>query len=183
MNRLLVVTVLSLFLGLDASHAQTSLHKQRVDEQIDETSCASANWLSRTAQLAESVQSDIREAVSIAIEVCGDSARLGGNYVIAMKWWRRAAVRGNTSAQMKLAYLYGDGRGGVPIDYTEAYKWYDIAAAIVGARVDGLPVAASHKGEKDNSDQLWYRDQVAKHMTSEQIAEAQRLAREWKPEQ
>jgi TPR repeat protein len=168
MNRLLVVTALSLSLGLDAAHAQTSLHKQRVDEQIDETSCASANWLPRTAQLAESSQSDIREAVSI---------------VIAMKWWRRAAERGNTSAQMKLAYLYGDGRGGTATDYTEAYKWYDIAAAIVGAKVDGLPVAASRNGAKDNSDQLWYRDQVAKHMTSEQIAEAQRLAREWKPEQ
>ena len=183
MNRLLVVTALSLSPGLDAAHAQTSLHKQRVDEQIDETSCASANWLPRTAQLAESTQSDIREAVSIAIEVCGDSARLSGNYVIAMKWWRRAAERGNTSAQMKLAYLYGDGRGGTATDYTEAYKWYDIAAAIVGAKVDGLPVAASRNGAKDNSDQLWYRDQVAKHMTSEQIAEAQRLAREWKPEQ
>ena len=48
---------------------------------------------------------------------------------------------------------------------------------------DGLPVAASHNGEKDNSHELWYRDHVAKHMTSEQIAEAQRLAREWKPEQ
>ena len=169
MNRLLVVTALSLSLGLDAAHAQTSLHKQRVDEQIDDTSCASANWLPRTAQLAESSQSDIREAVSIAIEVCGDSARLSGNYVIAMKWWRRAAERGNTSAQMKLAYLYGDGRGGTATDYTEAYKWYDIAAAIVGAKVDGLPVAASRNGAKDNSDQLWYRDQVAKHMTSEQI--------------
>jgi uncharacterized protein len=106
-----------------------------------------------------------------------------GNYVIAMKWWRRAADRGNTSAQMKLAYVYGEGRGGTPIDYIEAYKWYDIAAAIVGAKIDKLPVAASHNGEKDNSDQLWYRDQVAKQMTSEQIAEAQRLAREWKPEQ
>ena len=100
-----------------------------------------------------------------------------------MKWWRRAADRGNTSAQTKPAYVYGEGRGGTPADYTEAYKWYDIAAAIVGAKMDELPVAASHNGEKDNSDQLWYRDQVAKHMTSEQIAEAQRLAREWKPEQ
>ena len=45
MNRLLALAALSLFLGLDASHAQTSLHKQRIDEQIDETSCASANWL------------------------------------------------------------------------------------------------------------------------------------------
>jgi len=84
---------------------------------------------------------------------------------------------------MKLAYVYGEGRGGAPTDYTEAYKWYDIAAAIVGAKINELPVAASHSREKDNSDQLWYRDQVAKHMTSEQIAEAQRLAREWKPEQ
>jgi hypothetical protein len=58
-----------------------------------------------------------------------------------------------------------------------------IAAAIVGAKIDELPVAASHSRARDNSDQLWYRDQVAKHMTSEQIAEAQRLAREWKPEQ
>jgi hypothetical protein len=53
MNRLFVLTALSVFLVLDASHAQTLLHKQRVDEQIDETSCASANWLSGTAQLAE----------------------------------------------------------------------------------------------------------------------------------
>ena len=53
MNRLFVLTALPLFLVLDASHAQTSLHKQRVDEQIDETSCASANWFSQTAQLAK----------------------------------------------------------------------------------------------------------------------------------
>jgi hypothetical protein len=98
-----------------------------------------------------------------------------------MKWWRRAANRGNAAAQMKLAGLY-EGRGGIPADYTQAYKWYDIAAAIIGAKIDTLPVAASHNGEKDNSDQLWYRDQVAKHMTAAQIAEAQRLAREWKPE-
>ena len=136
---------------------------------------APLNWQNST-------QSDIREAVSSAIEICGDSARLSGNYVIAMKWWRRAADRGNPSAQMKLAYFLGEGRGGTPTDYTQAYKWYDIAASIVGAKIDRLPVAASHNGEKDNSDQLWYRDQVAKHMTPEQIAEAQRLAREWKPE-
>jgi len=142
MNRLFALTALLLFLGLDASHAQTSLHKQRVDEQIDETSCASANWLSRTAQLAESTQSDVREAVSNAIEICGDSARLSGNYVIAMKWWHRAADRGNASAQMKLAYFYAEGRGGTPADYTQSYKWYDIAASIVGAKIDGLAVGS-----------------------------------------
>ena len=65
------------------------------------------------AQFAESTQRDVRDAVSIAIETCGDSARLSGNYVIAMKWWRRAADRGNAAAQMKLAGLY-EGRGGIP---------------------------------------------------------------------
>jgi len=51
MNRLFALTALSLFLGLDASQAQTSLHKQRVDEQIDETSCTGfhgpLNWRNR----------------------------------------------------------------------------------------------------------------------------------------
>jgi hypothetical protein len=42
MNRFFVLTALPPFLGLHASHAQTSLHTQRVDEQIDETSCASS---------------------------------------------------------------------------------------------------------------------------------------------
>ena len=35
MNRLFVLTALALLLGLHTSHAQTSLHTQRVDEQID----------------------------------------------------------------------------------------------------------------------------------------------------
>ena len=52
MNRLLVMTALSLFLVVDASHAQTSLHKQRVDQQIDETSSQTGfhgppNWQNR----------------------------------------------------------------------------------------------------------------------------------------
>lgn len=55
-----------------------------------------------------SSQGDVR--VSIAIETCGDSARLSGNYVIAMKWWLSAADKGNASAQMKAAYLYEEGR-------------------------------------------------------------------------
>ena len=183
MNRLFVLTALAVFLGLNTSYAQTSLHTQRVDEQIDETSCASSDWLSRNLPNSQNRQPSVMFATlfRIAIETCGDSARLSGNYVIAMKWWRRAADRGNAAAQMKLAGLY-EGRGGIPTDYTQAYKWYDIAAEIVGAKIDALPVAASHNGEKDNSDQLWYRDQVAKHMTASQIAEAQRLAREWKPQ-
>ena len=51
---------------------------------------------------------------------------------------------------MKLAYFYAEaeGRGGNPADYTQSYKWYDIAASIVGAKIDGLAVAASHNGKR-----------------------------------
>jgi TPR repeat protein len=59
-----------------------------------------------------------------------------------------------------VAYEQGDG---VLQDYVLAYMWYNLAAA------QGAGVAA-----KD-------RDRVAARMTPEQIAEAQRLAREWKP--
>jgi hypothetical protein len=77
---------------------------------------------------------------------------------------------------MKVANVYEEGRGSTSVEYTQAYKWYDIAAAIVGAKINQLPVAATHDGQKDNSDSLWYRDQVAKHTASEQIAEGQEVS-------
>jgi hypothetical protein len=62
--------------------------------------------------------------------------------------------------------MYYEGKG-VAQDYVEAHMWLDLAAS----RVSG-------------DDQKKYADArgwVAKMMTSPQIAEAQRLAREWKP--
>ena len=62
--------------------------------------------------------------------------------------------------------MYYEGKG-VAQDYVEAHMWLDLAAS----RVSG-------------DDQKKYGDArgwVAKMMTSPQIAEAQRLAREWKP--
>ena len=61
------------------------------------------NWQNR-------VRVTFAKLFSSAIEICGGSARLSGNYVIAMKWWRRATDRGNVTAQMKRAHLY-DGWG------------------------------------------------------------------------
>jgi TPR repeat protein len=51
----------------------------------------------------------------------------------------------------------------VPKDYVQAHKWYSLAGA------NGHKKAAVH------------RDRLAKQMTPAQIAEAQKLAREWKP--
>ncbi len=58
--------------------------------------------------------------------------------------------------------MYAKGQG-VPQDYVLAHMWFNLA----GAQGD-------KKARKD-------RDLAASHMTPDQIAEAQRLAREWKP--
>jgi TPR repeat protein len=79
-----------------------------------------------------------------------------------MKWSRKAADQGVISAQLMLALLYLEGQG-VPQDYVQAHLWYNLAGA------GGSPAAAEG------------RDSVAAKMTPAQIAEAQKLAREWKP--
>ena len=90
----------------------------------------------------------------------GDGVRQ--DYAEAMSWFRRAAEEGNAEAQRDLALAYANGEG-VPQDNSLAYVWYSLAAA------QGHQLA------------LQNRDIVAKKLTPDQIAEAQRLLREWKP--
>ena len=80
----------------------------------------------------------------------------------AVEWYRLAAEQGDANAQNNLGFMYGNGRG-VPQDYVEAHKWYNLAAS------NGNDLARNN------------RDIIAGLMTAEQIAEAQRLAREWQP--
>ncbi len=66
-----------------------------------------------------------------------------------------------------LGLMYAKGQG-VPQDYVEAHKWSDLAAS-------------RHRPGKKRDDSVHDRNFLAKRMTPAQIAEAQRLAREWKP--
>jgi TPR repeat protein len=77
-------------------------------------------------------------------------------------WRPKAAEQGYDQAQTHLGLMYVSGQG-VPQDYVIAHMWLNLAAA------SGDDTAA--KG----------RDLVAKYMTHAQIAEAQKLVREWKP--
>ena len=90
----------------------------------------------------------------------GKGTRL--EYVQAAMWWRRAAEQGNPNAQSMLGMMCAEGKG-VPQDFVQAHKWYNLAAA------HSVSLAA------------FKRDEIAKSMTPAQIAEAQRLATEWKP--
>jgi TPR repeat protein len=80
----------------------------------------------------------------------------------AVKWYRLAADQGNAEAQTNLGVKYARGQG-VPQDYITAYMWFYLSAA---------------QGDQDA-----FRDlgAAAQRMTTAQIAEAQKLAREWKP--
>jgi TPR repeat protein len=78
----------------------------------------------------------------------------------AVKWYHKAAEQGHADAQSNLGLMYGNGQG-VPQDYVQAYKWFNIAG-----------VYGNEHGIKN-------RDIAAEMMTSAQIAEAQKLAKEW----
>ena len=87
----------------------------------------------------------------------------------AVKWYRRAADQGDAWAQLDLGFMYLNGLG-VPQDYVQSHKWSNLAAS-------RLPV--SEKEVRDNA--VKNRDLAAARMTPAQIAEAQKLAREWRP--
>ena len=85
----------------------------------------------------------------------------------AVTWYRKAAEQGYPTAQYDLGIMYGKGRG-VPQDYVEAHKWANLAAA-----------SATDAETRDKA--THNRDLIASKMTPAQIAEAQKLARDWKP--
>jgi len=85
----------------------------------------------------------------------------------ALQWFRKAADQGSASAQFNVGVAYLKGQG-VPQDYVEAHRWFNLAAA-----------QATDKEVRDKATKA--RDIVAAKMTPAQVAEAQKLAREWKP--
>ncbi|MCY0147540.1 sel1 repeat family protein [Hoeflea sp. G2-23] len=86
------------------------------------------------------------------------------DYVEAAKWYRMAAEQGNASAQNSLGWAYKNGKG-VPRDFVFAYMWFNLAAS----QGDAAAVKNRHS--------------VANNLYGDQIAEAKRMAREWKPRQ
>ncbi len=91
---------------------------------------------------------------------CHDGHGVAQNYAEAVKWFQKAAEQGDASAQYNLGFMYGEGHG-VPQEYVEAYKWYSLAAL------------------QNETNAIRNRAIIALSMTPLQIAEGQRLAREF----
>jgi hypothetical protein len=91
------------------------------------------------------------------------------DYAEAVKWYRKAADQGYAVAQFNLGHMYAEGQG-LPQDYVQAHMWLNLA-------VSKFPASEVVPRERA----LRAREYVAGEMTPAQVAEAQRLAREWKP--
>ncbi len=149
--------------------------------------------------------------LALALAACGPSgdpetgaeAYDRGDYATALKEWRPLAEQGDAQAQALLGELYMRGEGVAP-DNAEAAKWFHLAAEQVQAFAQyslgviytygvGAPrnyvqahkwysLAAARSSPGENRDlAVSNRDLVEKQMTPDQLAEAQRFAREWKP--
>lgn len=84
----------------------------------------------------------------------------------AQHWYLEAANQGDPYAAASLAILFNFGKG-VKRDYFQAYVWYERAAS----RMTG--------GNRDSVVEM--RDNIEEKLTADQIAEARRQAKEWKP--
>ena len=119
------------------------------------------------------------------------------NYIDAVKWFRLAVLWGRADAQYNLGFMYANGQG-VPQDYTEAVKWFRPAAERGDPKAQyalGLMYQSGHGVPQDYLvAHMWFdlsaaqgtqiavtsRDRIKLQMAPAQIAEAQKLAREWK---
>ena len=101
----------------------------------------------------------------VAVELLYPRRGGDGDAVEASKWYRLAAEQGDVSAMGRLGSLYYGGVG-VPRDYVLGHMWTNLAASRDNPRGVGI---------------LDPLNRVTEKMTPTQIAEAERLASEWKP--
>ena len=124
-----------------------------VGDSVDQNHGESVKWLQKAAD----------QGLLVAQYNLGSAYYHGDgveqDYAEAVKWWRLAAEQGDADAQYNLGIAYRTGNGTIK-GFAYAHMWFNIAASL------GSTTATEA------------RDSVAKEMTPEQIAEAQKLARE-----
>ena len=125
-------------------------------EGVEKDSGEAVLWFSKAAK-----QGDARAQYSLGIACC-DGVGVERNEVEGVNWKLKAAAQGLAGAQYEVGSAYFNGRG-VARNYVQAYMWMSLALA------QGNVTAGK------------YMPVVEQKLTPEQIAEAQELAREFKP--
>jgi TPR repeat protein len=118
------------------------------------------------------------------------------SYLEAVHWYQLAAMQGYREGQYKLCEMSERGQG-LPQDYQEALRWCGLAAEQGHGRAMFIIGRLYHTAHGVPNDlvraHMWYnlatahgyedgkkwRDRIADEMSASEIAEAQKLAREW----
>jgi TPR repeat protein len=128
--------------------------------------------------------------------------RLAADYKQAAEWYRKAALQGSITGQLRLAALYRDGKG-VARDAVEAANWYRKAADQGDAGAQGtlgllysfgqgvprsdveayywLDLAAAVKGPNQEK-YAANRQMVGTRITADELAAVQERVEKWKAE-
>ncbi len=124
-----------------------------------------------------------------ALEALGEIYEIGlgveRDYGTAFNYYRQAAEMGNVHAQHRLGKMYMVGKG-AKTDHTSGHIWLNLAASgLSGGESDGGFIEPGEWNEMSRGElrsaYFEARQLAAKKLTTKELAEAQRLAREWKP--
>jgi uncharacterized protein len=149
----------------------------------------SLNWFTKAA---EQGNADAQCALGL---MYSNGEGVPQDYKQAMNWYTKAAEQGNAEAQNTLGVMYYDGEG-APQDYKQSLNWFTKAAEqgnadaqlVLGVRYSvgvGAPQKymysyawSSLAASQGSEDAIKFRDIIAKKMSPQQLAEAQKLAAE-----
>jgi TPR repeat protein len=135
--------------------AQSNLGVLYRDGQgVQQDSAAAAIWFRKAADQGDAV------AQYLLGDQYAKGAGVSQDFNEAVIWFQKAAEQGHPIAMLNLGVMYAEGRS-VPQDYVRAHMWFNLSAA---------------KGEQRAVKVL---DMAERRMTPAQIAEAQKLARDW----
>jgi len=126
-------------------------------EGVPRDTAQAANWYRRAAEQGDD---DAQNELGRMYWTGDGVAR---NLILAAEWSRRAAEQGNKIAQFRLGIMYMAGEG-VSEDRIEAHKWLDLGAP-----------------ERDEEARAVLTALEAR-LTSSELAEAERRARDWRTE-
>ncbi|MBF0160590.1 MAG: class I SAM-dependent methyltransferase [Magnetococcales bacterium] len=142
-----------------------------VNDEIMPIDYSSVYWIKQSDQLSQDYMTSKDALCSLGVKKIYQSVP---DYVEAIRLFDMAANRGSIEAMLNIGVLYSHGGPKVPQDLVKALMWLNI----VTLQAKGARITTVHQ---DNVDVAELVDRFRAAMSPEQIAQANVLARDWKP--